>query len=138
LTAKIFAVKMTLWAERGELNVKAHCIMPKMGKKGKNSVLDDYEKLESEIIRDKVKKDSVYSKNVNFTPFGWIYLLILLFTLLGGYSIQYLAPDSHFGKLTSVRYGRFIWTVIIILFFYAIQKVLSAFGISIEKHQGKD
>jgi hypothetical protein len=27
LTAKIFAVKMTLWAELGELNIKARCTL---------------------------------------------------------------------------------------------------------------
>ena len=83
--------------------------------------------------RRKAKNDPAYRKKVRFTLFGWIFLSIMLFTLFAGLTMQYFAPASYIGKLTSERMGRLIWAAVVIVLFILIQKLLGSFGILIEK-----
>ena len=90
--------------------------------------------------RRKSKQDPSLGKKVNFTPFGWVYLSVMLVMLLGGLCMQYLAPGSFLGRLTTTGFGRIFWAAFIIVLFMVIQKVLGLFGVFIEKREekGKD
>lgn len=83
--------------------------------------------------RHKAKKDPAYSKKVNFTFVGWIYIFIMLVLLFAGLLMPYLAPDSYLGQLSAVRFGRLIWAAFIIILFIGVKKVLNLFGLLIEK-----
>ena len=83
--------------------------------------------------RHKARKNPAYRKKVRFTFFGWIYLFIALSFLLAGLMMPYFLPDSYIGQLTSKRFGRLIWALFIGLLFTGLQKVLSSFGVLIEK-----
>jgi len=83
--------------------------------------------------RRKAKNDSAFGKRVRFTPFGWIFLFVMLVILLGGLMTQYLAPESLIGNLTVSRMGRLVWAGIVIGFFVVLAKLFASFGILIER-----
>ena len=58
--------------------------------------------------KHKAKTDSTSGGKVFFTPVGWIFLLLMLFVLIGGFGMQHFAPQSFIGKLTSAGLGRLL------------------------------
>ena len=83
--------------------------------------------------RRRARKDPALGKKVSFTAAGWIHLLAMLLMLFIGPMAHRLAPDSQLGQLLSSGLARVIWVLVVFALFAVAQKVLSSFGVPIER-----
>jgi len=60
-----------------------------------------------------------------------VLICVTVLVLIGGFSLQYLAPESVIGQLVNTSYGRLIYTLMVVAGFWIAEVVLKARGITL-------
>lgn len=82
--------------------------------------------------RRKSKQHSESQGSMAATKTGFIYIGIFVFILFSGFSAQFWAPDTAFGKWVSTSFGRILFVVSLVIAAFVLEKILNKFGFQIK------
>lgn len=79
----------------------------------------------------KFKNDSPSHVPIRVTKAGWIIIPLFVIILFGGFSLQYIAPETIIGKAVQTSAGRFVYMLILLCIFWALEMMLKTRGIKL-------
>ena len=80
-------------------------------------------------VRRKVRSDPIKYAGLGLTRLGWVFVVIEIVVLFGGYSTQYIAPESVLGEFVKTSRGQFLYMVMLVTVFWLLEMVLKWRGI---------
>lgn len=83
-------------------------------------------------VRRNVKQYSHSQGTMAVTKAGFIYSSIFVFILVAGFTAQYWAPETAFGKWLSTGIGRILFVIGLISIAFIFEKILNKFGLFIK------
>ena len=81
----------------------------------------------------KLRDDPKSHQELILTKVGWVLISMAILVILGGFSTQYLAPESAIGRFVKTSSGKFIYLAAVAFVFYLIESALKARGIKMIK-----
>lgn len=66
---------------------------------------------------------------LRITRAGFFFFGLMVFFLMAGFSLQYLAPDTALGQFVTTWYGRMILGFCVVAVFTAVELILKKFGV---------
>lgn len=82
-------------------------------------------------VKRKQRKEPAAGVKLKLTKLGWLLVSVTVIALFGGYSLQYMAPESLLGQLVKTSLGRLIYLVILVGIFWVLEAALKAKGIKL-------
>ena len=74
---------------------------------------------------------------VMMTPAGAIFYFFMILILIGGFSAQYLLPETYFGQLVGTGYGRLGYLAVVVVVTALIEMVFKRIGIDFTRQLGE-
>ena len=84
-------------------------------------------------VKHKLRDGDGGRSSIRLTKTGWLLICTLVIVLFGGFSTQYIAPETAIGQLVGTSSGRFFYSTIVLLIFWVIEIVLKVRGIKLIK-----
>jgi len=75
---------------------------------------------------------------IKVTSFGFVFYGFVVAFLLGGFSTQFLAPNTSFGELMSSKYGRIIYAGVLVIVFFVVELVFKKLGFKVIESSEKN
>lgn len=86
-------------------------------------------------VKHKQRTDAAVRAKLRLTRLGWLLICVMVIALIGGYSMQYIVPESLLGQFVKTPGGRFLYLVIVALIFWLIEAALKTRGIQLIKKE---
>lgn len=71
---------------------------------------------------------------LRLTRAGWVLICTTVLLLIGGFSMQYIAPESAIGQFVKTSGGRLLYLAVVVLIFWLVESSLKARGIKLTKN----
>lgn len=89
-------------------------------------------------VRHKRRIEPEKYPKLRLTRIGWALICATVLFLIGGFVVDFIAPESLLGQLVKTSRGRFIYLAVVVFIFWVIEIALKARGVRlIEEDQGK-
>jgi hypothetical protein len=85
--------------------------------------------------RHKLRKEPDRHPPLKLTGIGWTYVTTTVVLLLGGFSAQYVAPESVLGQFVSTSRGRFLYLLFLLAVSWIVETLMKARGIYLVKKE---
>ena len=88
-------------------------------------------------VKRKLRAEPDSHPKLRLTKLGWVLICAMVFLFIGGFSLQYLAPESLLGQFVKTSSGRFLYAATLALVFWLVEAALKARGIKLTKKISK-